>query len=66
MSLRDASQESHQGHRVRIRHHTTTGGVWFAGWLFTAGFVHLGFWQTVLALIIWPYYLGVHLSRLVH
>jgi hypothetical protein len=34
------------------------GIVWFIGWLFTIGFVHLGFWKSVLALIIWPYFLG--------
>ena len=66
MTLQDSSEEIRPGRRVRIRHHTATGGVWFAGWLFTAGFVHLGFWQTALALIIWPYYLGANLSRLIH
>lgn len=35
-------------------------GVW--GWLFSIGFLHLTFWQGVLAIILWPYYLGVHFS----
>lgn len=35
-----------------------TGPIWFAGWLFTIGYVHLGFWKAVLAIVIWPYYLG--------
>ena len=35
-----------------------TGPIWFAGWLFTIGYVHLGFWKAVLGLVIWPYYLG--------
>jgi hypothetical protein len=34
------------------------GDFWFAAWLFTIGFLHLGFWRAVLALLIWPYYLG--------
>ncbi len=34
------------------------GWLWFVGWLFTIGYVHLGFWQGVFALCIWPYYLG--------
>lgn len=34
------------------------GPIWFIGWLFTIGFVKLTFWQGVLALLIWPYYLG--------
>ena len=37
----------------------TTGTLWFVGWLFTIGLAHLGFWKGVLALIIWPYFLGV-------
>jgi hypothetical protein len=28
------------------------------GWLFTIGFAQLGFWKAVLALVIWPYFLG--------
>ena len=35
------------------------GMLWFAAWLFTIGFAHLGFWKAVLALLIWPYFIGV-------
>ncbi|HEU4611078.1 MAG TPA: hypothetical protein VFS15_03330 [Kofleriaceae bacterium] len=43
-----------------IQLHTQIGGmIWFGGWLFTIGFAQLGFWQAVLALVIWPYFLGV-------
>lgn len=59
------TEEGSAVRQVRIRHHSTTGGLWFAGWLFTIGFAHLGFWQAVLALIIWPYDLGVHVAKLV-
>lgn len=34
------------------------GPIWFIGWLFTIGLTKLTFWQAVLALIIWPFYLG--------
>ncbi len=34
------------------------GPIWFIGWLFTIGFADLSFWKAVLALIIWPFYLG--------
>ena len=34
------------------------GPVWLIGWLFTLGFVHLTFAKGVLAVLIWPYYLG--------
>jgi len=37
----------------------TAGMLWFGGWLFTIGFVPLGFWKAVLGLVIWPYFLGV-------
>ena len=35
------------------------GMVWFGGWVFTIGFLHLSFGKALLALVIWPYYLGV-------
>lgn len=37
---------------------TIIGPIWYIGWLFTVAFVHLSFWKAVLALIIWPYFLG--------
>jgi hypothetical protein len=36
----------------------TVSGLWFGGWLFTIGYAHPHFWQIVLALLIWPYYVG--------
>lgn len=38
------------------------GSVWIAIWLFTIGYCHLGFWQGVIAFLLWPYYLGVKWS----
>jgi len=38
------------------------GPIWFIGWLFSIGYLHLSFWKAVLALIIWPYFLGSSLS----
>jgi hypothetical protein len=34
---------------------------WFAGWLFTLAYAQLRWWQAILALVIWPYYLGARL-----
>ena len=35
------------------------GPLWIMGWLFTIGFIHLPIgWKALLALILWPYYLG--------
>jgi hypothetical protein len=42
------------------------GILWVAGWLFTIGFLHLAFWKGVLAIVLWPYYLGVTFSSLPH
>lgn len=42
-----------------------SGGLWIAAWLFTIGFLKLSFWQAVLAIVIWPYYLGAAFSSLV-
>ncbi len=47
--------------KIKIEHHGLAG-LWIAGWLFTIGFLHLAFWQGVLALAIWPYYVGVAVS----
>jgi hypothetical protein len=41
----------------------TMGPVWFIGWLFTIGFLHLHFWKGLLALVVWPYYLGVFFHK---
>lgn len=41
---------------------TLIGPIWYIGWLFTIALAKLSFWQAVLALIIWPYYLGSALA----
>ena len=35
-----------------------SGPIWIMGWLFTIGYVHLPFGKAVLAILLWPYYLG--------
>ncbi len=53
--------------KVRVEHAPgSLGLLWFAGWLFTIGFMHLAFWKGVLAVVLWPYYLGVTFSSLPH
>ena len=49
--------------RIKIEHHTFSGGLWVAAWLFTIGYLKLMFWQGVLAILIWPYYLGASLAH---
>jgi hypothetical protein len=41
------------------------GPVWFIGWLFSLGFLKLSFFQGLLALIIWPYYIGDFISKII-
>ena len=48
--------------KIKIEHHTLSGGAWIAAWLFTIGFLKLTFWQGVLAIIIWPYYIGTTIA----
>ena len=43
---------------IQIEQHGLAGMLWFVGWLFTIGFLHLPFWKAILGLFIWPYYLG--------
>lgn len=52
--------------KIKIENHTFSGGLWIALWLFTVGYMHLSFGQGVLAILIWPYYLGMGLSVLPH
>ena len=51
--------------KIRIVQHTFIGGLWFAAWLFTIGFLHLSFWRGVLALVLWPYYIGLYVSSMI-
>ncbi len=48
--------------KIKIEQHYFSGALWFAAWLFTVGMLGLSFGQGVLAIIIWPYYLGRFLS----
>lgn len=50
--------------KIKIEHHTLSGGVWFAAWLFTIGYLKLSFLQGVIAIVIWPYYIGNYFSAL--
>jgi hypothetical protein len=49
------------GERIRIEQHSFAGALWFGAWLFTIGYLHLPFFKALLAIVVWPYYLGVAL-----
>jgi len=44
--------------KISIENHGGLGILWFAGWLFTVGYLKLSFWQGAWALVVWPYYIG--------
>ncbi len=50
--------------KIRIEQHSLAGCLWFAAWLFSIGYLHLSFWKGALAIVLWPYYIGVHASNL--
>ena len=51
--------------KIKVENHSFTAFSWFAGWLFTIGFLNLSFGQGVLAILLWPYYIGVYVSALI-
>ena len=48
--------------KIQLEQHSISGFLWFAGWLFTIGFMHLPFWKGVAALIVWPYFIGLFVA----
>ena len=51
--------------KMKIRQGGFTAFSWFAGWLFSVGFLHLAFGKALLAIIVWPYYIGVFVAGLI-
>lgn len=49
---------------IKIEQHGSLGVLWFIGWLFSIGFLKLSFWKGVIALAIWPYFLGAHFNNI--
>ena len=50
--------------KIRVEQHSAGGLLWVIGWLFSIGYLKLSFWWGVLALIVWPYFLGVAIAGL--
>jgi hypothetical protein len=48
--------------KIQIEQHSFMGTAWLGGWLFTLGYLHLTFGRGLLALVLWPYYIGVALA----
>ena len=52
--------------KTRVIHTGGMGLLWCAGWLFTIGYLKLSFWPAALAILIWPYHIGVAVAALHH
>lgn len=48
--------------KIKIEQNGGFGLMWAAGWLFTLGYLDLALGKGILAIILWPYYLGVALG----
>jgi len=62
----DMDAKTEKMEKIKVEQHTFAGGLWCAAWLFTIGYLHLGFWKGVLAIVLWAYYLGAHFSSVAH
>ena len=66
----ESESEERCGDKHHHKHHRGAhggpmmGSIWFIGWLFSIGYLHMPFfWKGVLAIVIWPYYLGAALAH---
>jgi len=62
--MMETDARTKQPQKIQIQQQTFIGMAWCAAWLFTIGYLHLSFWRGVLAIILWPYYIGVHAGAL--
>lgn len=65
-TTREAAEDTRppRPQKIRIEQHSAVGMLWFAGWLFAIGFLHLPLGKALLGIVLWPYYLGSTLSGL--
>lgn len=48
---------------VNVQAHSATGPfLWLIGWIFTIGYLKLGFAKGAIGFFIWPYFLGSHFA----
>ena len=48
---------------VKIENRVDLGIFWMMGWMFSIGFLKLSVKQGLIALIIWPYFIGQHFAN---
>ena len=49
--------------KVRVENGGAAGILWFTGWLFTVGFLHLMIPKALYAIVLWPYFLGAFFAK---
>lgn len=49
--------------KVQVNATLGLGSLWFTGWLFSVGYVGLDMVRGVIALLLWPYFLGAYLAE---
>jgi hypothetical protein len=54
--------DEHKHRNIHVGSHLA-GAIWFMGWLFTIGFAKLLWWQMILGIVVWPYFMGAFLSK---
>lgn len=52
-------EEERRERRITVRNGSLAGALWFGGWLFTMAFAKLLWWQCIVGVVIWPYYMGM-------
>ena len=50
--------------KIHVENASKGAPIWIIGWLFSIGFADLSFWQGVQAVLIWPYYIGKVLAKI--
>lgn len=60
--ISSAQETERKMERIHITQHTSLGAFWFAGWLFSIGYLKLNFLMGLLGLVVWPYFLGSHFT----
>lgn len=48
--------------KIHVHNTLSLGGLWFAGWLFSIGYLKLDFWGGLIGIIVWPYFMGTHFA----
>jgi len=62
-AIHAAGESAARPNKTVVNHTTHIAGFWFAGWLFAIGFCKLVWWKALIALVLWPYFLGDLLAR---